>query len=242
MTHMLIRALCLALLLVSSHAKAGTPDPLRVTMDRERVAMDARESSAPSYRMPVEACYVGRTYKDESTEHDPSNPLRVTIWNKLEGQGMVIRYIRSYDPDGAKKDAILAHDRERFVYILDTIQPSGEPIVRAGFAHLPQTREDRRVSVLRPGEFCTMWLPRYPPGTIGWMVVTERLDVSGAGTMIDYLRHCARSSGGALVDCKVRLDSTPYVPVADRLYGERIVNDTYYFIFDRTIHWAVKPP
>lgn len=185
-----------------------------------------------SYQMPVEACYVNQTL-----EPDPKSRI-ITLWNRT-AYGMVIRKIRSYAYiGGVAISDTTTHRPASFLYIMDALA-DGEPILRGALSTIPSAaRPDRRISVLRPGESCQMWVPF--PELDAWMVVLERVEVASGGIYTDTLRHCMGTAFGRPVDCLLRLDTVTYLPVERLPYSETLVKESRRYDILMSNHWMPR--
>lgn len=190
-----------------------------------------QEGRQDPLRMPIEGCYVGARLQPVT------GYIRVIIRNDHADRGLVIRYIRSYAAMESR-DQSRAHTRT--VYMIDGLQ--GKSIVRGALTRDRSTGRTDRVSVLRPGESCSMWLPNPPKER--WRVVVGGVQIRSGGGFLDVLDRCIRVTGfrggrpqTEPADCRVRFDRADYDPA--KRYGARDARrDGDYLIFDHTTHWS----
>lgn len=219
-------------LVLSGYALARTPpEPWRLVID-----LFNNSQPTDSNFMPVEGCYVGKGYRElpqlEGFE-------RQEIRNQTQ-YGMVIRYIRAYRA-GGPVDSPRAHKYQ--IYMLERPdrngdgRDDGDTLPRGGLAYNAVDGTDTRVSVLRPGEVCSTWLPKPLFDYDGWQIVVSRLEVRGRSNHQDVDDRCIDASGAA-VDCAVRIDTTPYGPV--ELYQSRFVSGSGWTYLDGPT-WYSRP-
>lgn len=180
--------------------------------------------------MPVEACYIGAKLAPVP------GYIRVTIRNGLcdneatcrighPGESLMIYGIRSYRFDGAARNATWAH--KGGIYMVEGLD--GYTIARMGISWAGQqgAADSTRVSVLRPGEECMLWLPRPAPGQTGWRIYTRRLTPRSGGSVKTVLDHCVESFDGGIMtlqSCLLRFDTVAYAP-PDQYGVEDVVSD-----------------
>lgn len=185
--------------------------------------------------MPIEACYIGA-----KLDHIDGY-IRVTIRNGMcdnprdcypgqPGASAMIYGIRSLTFGGKAEDSEWAHNGQ--IYMLEGLQ--GQTLVRTGTAVGEVKEDSKRVSVLRPGEECSMWL-KIPTGHDAWRLLVRRLTPLEGGEVQTQLRYCAEKlteTSVTLSSCMLRFDTAVYDQ--PQQYGvEDVVSDGN----RRTISW-----